>query len=90
MNTIQWLLLNQGVVVYLDDSLIYTKTMAEHQKLVTKIFSIFQKEGLAVVAYKFLFHVKEVGLLDYIINTNGVEMSNRKLKAVQSWETPKT
>jgi hypothetical protein len=89
MNTILQPLLNQGVVVYLDDILIYTKTMEEHRKLVTQVFSILQSEGLAVAAHKTFFHVKEVEFLGYIINANGVEMSTRKVEAVRSWETPK-
>jgi hypothetical protein len=63
MNIIQQPLLDQGVVVYLDDILIYIKTMAEHCKLVTKLFSILQKEGLVVAAHKSFFHVKEVEFL---------------------------
>jgi hypothetical protein len=77
------------VVVYLDDILIYTKTMAEHRALVTKVFSILQKEGLAVVAHKLFFHITEVEHLEYIINAKSVEMSTRKVGAVRSWETLK-
>jgi hypothetical protein len=89
MNTILRPLLDQGVVVYLNDILIYTKTLEEHRQMVTKVFSILQKEGLAVAAHKSFFHVKEVEFLGYIINANGVEMSTRNVEAVRSWETPK-
>jgi hypothetical protein len=89
MNNILRPLLDQGVVVYLDDILIYTKTMEEHCMLVTQVFSILQKEGLAVVAHKSFFHVQEVEFLGYIINVNRVEMSTRKVEVVRSWETPK-
>jgi hypothetical protein len=58
MNTILRPLLDQGVVVYLDDILIYNKTMTEHWKLVTAGFSKLQKEGLAVAAHKLFFHIK--------------------------------
>jgi hypothetical protein len=90
MNTILRPVLDQGVVVYLDDILIYTKTQEEHRTLVTQVFSILQKEGLAVAAHKLFFHVREVEFLGYIINANGVEMSNRKVEAVRMWETPKS
>jgi hypothetical protein len=89
MNTILRPILDQGVVVYLDDILIYTKTMEEHRKLVTQVFSILQREGLAVAAHKSFFHVREVEFLGYLINANGVEMPTGKVKAVREWEKPK-
>jgi hypothetical protein len=63
--------------------------MAEHRKLVTEVFSILQRERLAVAVHKLFFHVKEVEFLGYIINANGVEMSTRKVETVRSWETLK-
>jgi hypothetical protein len=81
MNTILQPLLDQGVVVYLDDILIYIRTLEEHYQLVTQVFSILKK-GLAVAAHKSYFHVKEVEFLGYIINANGVQMSNRNVEAV--------
>jgi hypothetical protein len=89
MSTILQPLLNKGVVVYHKDILIYTKTTSEHRELVTKVFSRLQNEGQAVIAHKSFFHIKEVEFLEYIINVNGVEMSNRKVKVVRSWKTPK-
>jgi hypothetical protein len=77
------------VAVYLEDILIYTKTMEEYRMLVTQVFSILQKEGLAVAAHKSVFHVQEVEFLGYVINANSVNMSTRKVEAVRSWETPK-
>jgi nucleoside diphosphate kinase len=63
--------------------------MEEHRLLVTKVLSILQNEGLVVVAYKSFFHVKEVEFLGYIINMNRIDMSNRMVEAVYSWEMPK-
>jgi arginyl-tRNA synthetase len=77
------------VVVNLDNILIYTKTMDEHRKLVTQVFSILQKEGLAVATHKSFFYVKEVKFLGYMFNANGVKMSTRKVEAVRLWEMPK-
>jgi hypothetical protein len=76
--------------VYLDDFLIYTKTMEEHRKLVSQVFSILKKEGRAVAAHKSFFHVREVEFLGYIINANGVEMSTRKVRLFENGKHRKT
>jgi len=40
MNTIFFDLLDEGVLVYLDDVLIYTKTVEEHILLLDKVFAL--------------------------------------------------
>ena len=40
MNTIFFNLLDDGVLVYLDDVLIYTKTIEEHIALLDKVFAL--------------------------------------------------
>jgi hypothetical protein len=52
MNAILSPLLDQGVVVYLNNILIYTKTMDKHRELVTSVFLILQEKELVVAAHK--------------------------------------
>ena len=40
VNTIFFDLLDRGVIVYLDDILIYTKTVDEHIKLLNDVFEL--------------------------------------------------
>ncbi len=40
VNTIFFDLLDRGVIVYLDDILIYTKTVDEHIKLLDDVFEL--------------------------------------------------
>jgi hypothetical protein len=68
MNTILQPLLNQGVVVCLNNILIYTKTMEQRRLLVTKVFYLLQK-ALPVAACKLFFHNMKVKFLGNIINT---------------------
>jgi len=49
MNKILREFLNQGVVVYLDDILIYSKTHGEHVAMVKKVLSRLMEHQLAVV-----------------------------------------
>ena len=45
-------ILDEGVIVYLDDILIYVENMAEHQRLVKEVFKRLDKAGLSINAKK--------------------------------------
>ena len=49
-------LLNKEVVVYLDDILIYSKTLEEYQRLVTEVLQVLQDHDLYVNLEKSQFH----------------------------------
>jgi hypothetical protein len=42
MNTIFFEMLDHGVLVYLDDVLIYSKTVEEHKQLLDKVFKLLE------------------------------------------------
>ena len=90
MNKILREFLNQGVVVYLDDILIYSKTHAEHVAMVKKVLSRLMEHQLAVSIKKSEFHVKAVEFLAYIVATDGVTMSTRKVDSIRKWIAPRS
>src|SRR5947209_17466633 len=81
-------LLDKEVVVYLDDILIYSKTLEEHQRLVTKVLQALQNHNLYVNLEKSQFHQKEVSFLDHIVSKNDIRMNLKKVKAVKDWLIP--
>ena len=81
--------LNQGVLAYLDNILIYSKNMDEHVVLVRKVLQRLKENQLAVAAHKSIFHASEVEFLGYIVNQAGLRMSRRKVESITTWETPK-
>ena len=63
MNTIFHDMLDRGVIVFLDDILIYAKDMNEHNKLLAEVLRRLRQNGLYAKPSKCLFGVKEVEFL---------------------------
>ena len=78
-----------GVVVHLDDILIYTKNVDEHIQLVQEVLSRLDKASLRVNLKKCSFHIRKVEFLGYIISEQGIEMSERKMEEVKNWAVPR-
>ena len=75
-------LLDNGVIVYLDDILIYSDNVEEHTLLVQEVLSRLDKAGLGVNLKKSSFHLGKIKFLGYIISQQGIEMSSAKLEKV--------
>ena len=76
-------------MVYLDDVLIYSKTMKEHVQLVRKILNKLAQHNLAVAGHKSVFHVPETEFLGFIGNGQGMCVSNETTQSVREWATPR-
>ena len=73
---------DHGVVVYLDDILIYCKNQKEHEILVKKVLERLEQHDLAISLKQSVFHTKTVEFLGYIVGTDGVTMSERKVERI--------
>ena len=74
--------LDDFCTTYLDDILIYSETLEEHQADVKKVLEALSKVGLHLKAEKYEFHKTEVKYLGLIISADGVKMDLKKVKAV--------
>src|SRR5438046_2579003 len=74
--------LNVFVTAYIDDILIYSSKMSEHQKHVRMILEQLRDAGLQCDILKCKFHMSEVTYLDLIISRNGIKMNSVKVEAV--------
>src|SRR5205085_7455564 len=89
MNEVLREFLDQGVVIYLDDVLIYSKTMEEHVQLVRKILHKLAQHNLPVAGHKSVFHIPETEFLRFIVNGQGMCVSDETTQSVREWATPK-
>lgn len=78
------------VVVYLDDILIFSDTIAEHKKHVAEVLSILQKARFQVSPSKCVIAVTKIEFLSHIITAAGMEPSPDKIQAVLDIPSPKT
>jgi len=88
MNTILREILDHGVVVYLDDILVYSKTMEKHEALVKQVLARLEGNDLAVSLKKSMFHVDTVEFLGYIVGRRGVTISEKKVASILNWRAP--
>ena len=90
MNHIFRDLINEGkVVVYIDDVLIFTKTMEEHKEVVKRVLDLMQKHKLYLKPEKCKFHMTKVEFLGLVVSENCVEMDPIKVEGVSKWPVPK-
>ena len=86
MNEILGEFLDQGVVVYIDDILIYSQTLEDHVILVQKVLQRLRKYRMAISLEKSVFHVKKVNFLGYVVATDGVTMNEKKVDSIKFWK----
>ena len=79
--------LNEFVITYLNNILIFSKTEKKHEKYVKKILKKFQKKNFYLKSEKCKFHKQQVEYLKHIITTERLEMNSEKIKAVIKFST---
>jgi len=77
------------VQVYLDDIIIYSKSVTDHVVHVRTVLKLLINNGLYVKLEKWDFHVSETTFLGFTISTKGLTMDQNKVKSVLEWPTPK-
>ncbi len=83
-------MLNQFVFVYLDDILIFSGSLEEHEGHVSRVLQRLLDNHLYVKPEKCEFHVTQAQFLGFIITPGHVEMEPKKVEAVLNWPIPAT
>jgi hypothetical protein len=90
MNHIFRDMLDQGVIAYIDDVLIYAETEEKHDELVKEVLKRLEENGLVISPEKCVWGKNKVEFLGYIISEDGIEMAKDKVETVLVWEPPKS
>ena len=78
------------VSVYLDDILIYTKTIEEHRCITREVLERLRQHKLYLRADKCEFEKTRIEYLGVIISHNRVEMDPVKVSGVAEWPVPES
>ena len=89
MNLLFKKLIDHGVVIiYIDDIMIFTKTLKEHCHVVKEVLQILRDEHLYLHHDKCNFEVQETEFLGLIIAQDQVKMDYKKVSAIKDWPIP--
>ncbi len=89
MNDISREWLDDFVIVYIDDILIYNGSLEEHVEHLRKVFQRLRENKLYAKLEKCEFGVMEMDFLGHRITQEGLKMDDHKVKAILDWESPK-
>ena len=91
MNAIFAHLVAKGVVnIYLDDIIIFTKTLEELREVTLEVLAILEKHDLFLQPQKCEFEKQEIEYLGLIICPGEISMDPSKVHAIAEWHTPTT
>jgi hypothetical protein len=90
MNDIIREFLNNFVVCYIDDILIYSKNEKDYGKYVRMVLQKLCDAKLYAKLEKYVFHQPQVEVLGYIISGESFSIDPKKIQTFIEWKKPKT
>jgi hypothetical protein len=90
MNEVLKEFLGKFVIVYLDDILIFSKTLEEHLVHIRNVLDKLREEKLLINLKKCSFVKKELVYLGFVVSGEGLKMDPEKVKAILEWPTPRS
>ena len=90
MHRILWKYLDQFVIVFIDDILIYSKTPEDHEKHLRIILKTLLEHKLYAKFSKCEFWLLEVKFLGHVVSKDGIAVDSSKVEAILNWQRPKS
>ena len=82
--------LGKGLLIFIDDILIYSATVEEHEELVKWVLGRLREEAYYANPEKCEFFQHEISFLGHVISEEGISVQQHKVKAVHEWPRPET
>ena len=79
---------DQFVVVFIDDILVYSKDAQEHEQHLRIVLETIREKKLYAKLNKCDFWLNEVSFLGHIVSVEGIRVDPAKVEAVVNWKSP--
>ncbi|SPC63847.1 uncharacterized protein UHOD_11348 [Ustilago sp. UG-2017b] len=83
-------MLDRSLIIYLDDLLIYSSTLKQHQGHVSAVLARLCQAGLYAKAEKCQFSTSQTEFLGFVVSDQGVSMDPSKTEVITNWPVPKS
>jgi len=90
MNSIFHKYLDDFVIIYLDDILIYSINEQEHLTHIKLVLQLLRDNHLYVNKEKCEFSVDQIEFVGHIVTANGIKADANKVIAIKNWPIPQT
>ena len=88
MNSVRFGYIDEFVLVYLDDILVYSDNADEHEMHLCKVFDCLQLHMLQAELKKYEFGKPHVKYLGCVVGSGELRVDSDKVAAVLDWEPP--
>jgi hypothetical protein len=82
--------LDEFLIAFIDDLLIYSDNEIEHEAHVKKVLERLREAGLQAAIHKCEFHVTSTKYLGFIVTLEGIKVDPSKIEAIVAWSVPNT
>ena len=81
--------LDQFVVVFIDDILVYSKSWEEHERHLSIVLQTLRDKQLYAKLKKCEFWLDKVSFLGHVVTKDGISIDTGKVDTVSNWRRPK-
>ena len=76
--------------MYLDDVIVFSKTLEEHLERLGGVFQKLREAGLKLKPSKCKFFKDRIAYLGHIVSKAGIETDPKKIQDIKDWPRPET
>jgi hypothetical protein len=80
--------LDRFVIVYVDDILVYSKSITEHVGHVRQVLQDLLANGIYCKLEKCQFHMDRTSFLGFIVSSDGISMDPDRIASIADWPVP--